>query len=65
MHPPLSFLEDSPIKETWIHIIRRGKKIGTDNRNAQNSKKNSAIIGMFISRQYNWKHKQLSNEWVY
>lgn len=64
MHPPLSFLDNPPTNETWIHIIRRGKTIGTDNRNAQNSKF-SAIIGMFISRQYNGKHKQLSNEWVY
>lgn len=38
MQPPLSFLEDPPINKTWIHVIRRGKKIGTDNRNAQNSK---------------------------
>lgn len=38
MHPPQSFLEDPPINETWIYVIRRGKKIGTDIRNAQNSK---------------------------
>lgn len=38
MQPPLSFLEDPPINKTWIHVIRRGKKKGTDNRNAQNSK---------------------------
>lgn len=38
MHPPLSFLDNPPTNETWIHIIRRGETIGTDNRNAQNSK---------------------------